>query len=177
MFEDEEIKEDVSLVLVRIVNTGNVSIKQEDFMEDILIGGDGKFKVFTAELKESSPSNIGVKINSDAGFMGLIFITPLLLNRKDEMTLKLLIASYENELKVSSRIVGVREIIKLKEKNSLKLIILVSGLLVFGINIGLSNVIMSFNLNTFETFFLVFSIGFLVASVISQLPKLMNSRR
>lgn len=161
VFEDEEIKEDVSLVLVRIVNTGNVSIKKEEFIEDIVIGGDRKFKVFTADLKETSPSNIRVEINNNAGNMGLIFISPLLLNPKDEMTLKLLIASYENELKVSSRIVGVREIIKVKEKTSSK-----SIFLILGINIGLISFMMFFgDLRTSETFLFVFSIGALTASI------------
>lgn len=163
VFEDEEIKEDVSLVLVRIVNTGNVSIKQEEFIENIVIGGDGEFKVFTAELKETSPSNIKVEINNDANNMGLIFISPLLLNPKDEMTLKLLIASYENELKVSSRIVGIREIIKVKEKTSSKVISLVLVInLVLAIFIALFS-----SLDKLETLVLAFSVSFLMASVIS----------
>ena len=121
MFEDREIKEDVSLVLVRIVNTGNVPILPEDITEDIVIESNFN-NILSADLKETSPSNLKVQIDRGIRGFGIVSISPLLLNSKDEIILKLLITEYENELVVKGRIVGVKEIIKVKEKTSSKLI-------------------------------------------------------
>jgi hypothetical protein len=61
-----------------------------------------------------------VKINEELlTLFGMLNIDPLLLNSKDTIILKLLITSYKNDLTVSTRISGVEEVTKIKEKGSI----------------------------------------------------------
>lgn len=118
LFDNDEIKEDVHLVLVKIQNTGNVPIELTDFSEDLSIDTSGT--ILVAEVKETTPSNLSVKINEELlTLFGMLNIDPLLLNSKDTIILKLLITSYKNDLTVSTRISGVEEVTKIKEKGSI----------------------------------------------------------
>lgn len=120
-FEDKEIKENVYLVLLKIINSGNVPIEEKDFNKDITIQTTNS-KVLIAEVKETTPKNLNVDINNIGA--GLVAISPLLLNSKEEMIIKLLIKSSEenpfnkDDLKVESRIVGISEITKVKKSKS-----------------------------------------------------------
>ncbi|MCK2005506.1 hypothetical protein MZM54_29560 [[Brevibacterium] frigoritolerans] len=120
-FEDREIKENVFLVLLRIINTGNVPIEEEDFKQDITIETNNS-KILIAEVKETTPKNLYVDIKNER--VGLTAISPLLLNSKEEFIIKLLIKASDktpfnkDELIVASRIVGVSEIAKVKQSGS-----------------------------------------------------------
>jgi hypothetical protein len=118
LFDNDEIKEDVHLVLVKIQNTGNVPIELTDFSEKLSIDTSGT--ILVAEVKETTPSNLSVKIDEELlTLFGMLNIDPLLLNSKDTIILKLLITSYKNDLTVSTRISGVEEVTKIKEKGSI----------------------------------------------------------
>ncbi|MGE7586478.1 hypothetical protein [Peribacillus sp. NPDC101480] len=120
-FEDKEIKENVLLVLLKIINTGNVPIEEKDFNQDITIETNNS-KILIAEVKETTPKNLRVSINNLGA--GLVVVSPLLLNSKEEMIIKLLVKSSDetpfnkDELRVASRIVGVSEITKVKQSRS-----------------------------------------------------------
>lgn len=119
MFEDEEIKDNVHLVLLKIVNNGNVPILAEDFTQDIIIKTTNG-SILIAEIKETYPDNLDIKI-IDHIHNG-VGISPLLLNNKDEIIIKLLIKSPKDEafkkenLEIKARIVGISDVTKLKPK-------------------------------------------------------------
>ncbi|MCT4477072.1 hypothetical protein N0U24_07835 [Peribacillus frigoritolerans] len=127
-FDDREIKENVLLVLLRIVNTGNVPIEEDDFKKDITIETNNS-KILIAEVKETTPKNLYVDIRNDR--TGYAAISPLLLNSKEEIIIKLLIKASDkipfskDELIVASRIVGVSEITKVKQSSSLVFLMLI----------------------------------------------------
>lgn len=113
--DDGEVEGEVNLVLLKLVNTGNTPITPEDFVENISLETSGS--IIIAEVKETTPKNITVEIDNEIGeIFGITEIKPTLLNAKDEVTLKLLIQSYKNDLLIKGRIIGVQGITKLKEK-------------------------------------------------------------
>lgn len=120
-FRGEVIEENVSLVLMKIINTGNVPIKKDDFEEDIKVLIDGE--VLTYSIKETKPSDLNVSVDHTPGPNTTVFIKKLLLNKKDELTLNLLVKSY-NSLKVSTRIVDVSKIVDItnKRKNTINIL-------------------------------------------------------
>lgn len=128
-FEDKEIKENVFLVLLRIINTGNVPIEKKDFNQDITIETNNS-KILIAEVKETTPKNLYVKIDNLGA--GLVVVSPLLLNNKEEMIIKLLVKSSDetpfkkDELIVASRIVGVSEITKVKQSRTKEIFMVVA---------------------------------------------------
>ncbi|MCP1161299.1 hypothetical protein [Bacillus infantis] len=103
--DDKIVSADVYLVLVRIMNTGNQPIRPIDFDKAITLNmKKSRYGITIAELSEAHPTNLDVKINSSS--FDCIKVDPLLLNSKDEFTLKLLIPGYQDDLNVTSRIVG-----------------------------------------------------------------------
>jgi hypothetical protein len=109
-----EIQDDIALVLVKIINSGNTAVKPSDFHEDITISTD--CPIIWASIKESKPDNLYPMLETDTGeLFHFISIKPLLINNGDEFIVKLLLKSLKNEgfIKVSSRIEGVNEIKKL----------------------------------------------------------------
>ena len=112
-FEDKEIKDNVYLVLLKIVNNGNVPIEEKDFTQNISIETTSG-TILIAEVKETYPSNLDVKIDNVGD--GKTELSPVLLNSKEEMIIKLLIKSTEGtifkkeDLKVKARVVGISEV-------------------------------------------------------------------
>jgi hypothetical protein len=112
--DDQEIKEDISLILLTIINSGNTPIKVEDFAEGIYINLVGEGRFLQSEVKSSNPSYLPVKIDEGLLSLNLFSIEPLLLNKGDEFTLKILGTQVGDNIEVSSRIVGIKEISKYK---------------------------------------------------------------
>lgn len=127
MFEDKEITDNVILVLLKITNSGNTPIIVNDFTQDISIETTSG-SILIAEVKETNPKNLDVKLridntkSSSSILSDKVSLSPLLLNGKDEIVIKLLIKQPEDKLfeienlKVNARIVGIFEITKLKKK-------------------------------------------------------------
>ncbi len=137
-FEDKEIKENVILVLLRIINTGNVPIEEKDFSEDITIKTKSG-NILIVEVKETTPKNLRVNINKVEE--GYIDISPLLINSKEEMIIKLLIKSSEenpftmNDLTVESRIVGVSNVAKVITKSNKEGLVLITSTVTLAVGI------------------------------------------
>ncbi|MEH7439551.1 hypothetical protein V7182_18905 [Neobacillus drentensis] len=123
LVDGEEVKGDVNLVLLKLINTGNVPIKPDDFIEELSI--ETSASIIVAEVKETNPPNLSVKLDNAIGdIFGITSVQPTLLNPKDEITFKLLVKSYKNDLVMKGRIVGVQKINKLKKKFPIGSIIL-----------------------------------------------------
>lgn len=114
----DEIKEDIQikyknkkiqnihLLVLKLENIGNVDISSSDFEEPIVILFPNS-EILTAELSDASPKNLTptVKIENSN-----ITIEPILLNRKDQLTFKVIFSSYGNTIGIKSRILGVKQI-------------------------------------------------------------------
>ncbi|MEH7596613.1 hypothetical protein V7295_29510 [Bacillus toyonensis] len=114
-FNNTVIEEELTLILLKVINTGNQPITKKDFEEnsgiDILFGKD----ILSVETQKTKPSNLHIDANEI--LPGYFEIQPLLLNPKDEFTLKLLVEKHNtSDFKVGARISGISEIKPLKEK-------------------------------------------------------------
>ena len=104
--------ENIQIVIIRIINTGNVPIKSGDYEYPINLNFDDNAQILTAEIIETIPNNIEAYTNIDEN---IVFISPTLLNKGDSVTIKTLVNQFDNHISVDGRIVGVKDIQKLAE--------------------------------------------------------------
>lgn len=105
--DDIEVKQNLNLVILKISNSGNEPIKKEDFETDISINFTRHYRnsrIYDSELYKKNPKDLRCDIYIDESSEEL-GIKPLLLNPKDELTIKLLVTDYD-EIEFSSRIIG-----------------------------------------------------------------------
>lgn len=110
LYDNKEV-EDVNLVLVEILNSGNAPIVPNDYSEPISIGFGNEAHILTAEVANLEPQNMHVSIENDGKRVQLL---PVLLNEGDLIMLKLLIAKLTNPIEVNGRIAGVKRIVESK---------------------------------------------------------------
>jgi len=140
LYENNPI-EDISLLIIKFLNNGNEPIKSDDFEEPVTISFGPNVGVLSTELTNANPSTIKARLNSEND---KIIIEPLLLNKGDSITIKMLltgskldchipshanIAAYgnahpfhaETDLMLQSRIIGVTNINEIIEYVLIKL--------------------------------------------------------
>lgn len=133
LYENKPI-ENISLIIIRLLNTGNEPIKSNEFEDPITMSFSPNFCVLGAELIDANPPTINAKIkfeNND------VFIEPLLLNKKDSITIKVightirhipiprLMVRQSNEDAypiLKTRIIGISDVIKIGKNDSIKTI-------------------------------------------------------
>jgi hypothetical protein len=101
IIDNKEIKEDINVVLLKIINSGNTPIRKEDFADEINV-------VLEGELLQ-------VDLDKELSIFDELSVKSLLLNKGDEFTIKILSTKNEKGIKVNSRIVGIKEIVKYKQ--------------------------------------------------------------
>ena len=99
--------QDIQLIIARIINTGNVSIKSTDYEGPINLNFGKNAQILTAEITKTSPNNLKASANIEGN--GVI-IPPTLMNSRDWITLKILVSQFDEPITVEGRIVGVKEI-------------------------------------------------------------------
>jgi hypothetical protein len=104
----------VRLVIVKIWNSENTPILPSEYIDPIRLGFGGNVEILDAEILEAIPQDIkdnvkaSLKLNIES-----VILEPLLLNSRDSITLKVLLAQtpLTKELKINARIVGVNQIV------------------------------------------------------------------
>lgn len=112
LFQNKPVK-NVSLVVIRVINSGNVPITSKDYERNVRFIFNKDVKILTAEVAETQPESLGAEISIVE--KNIIALEPVLLNGGDTVTVKALISEYSKGLKVDGRIVGVKEIKKQTE--------------------------------------------------------------
>lgn len=107
--------EQVHLTVFKIINSGNVPITPEDYKTPIALNFGKDSEILTGSITKTEPENLEPTFHFKSG---IATVEPLLLNRKDFITINMLVKKYEN-ISISGRIVGVKEI-KLFKKASRK---------------------------------------------------------
>ncbi len=107
---DEEVITDIYLILLNFKNDGNVPVRQEDFSKDLTISTDGV--LYLVELKGSEPKDLPVELYESEEEFDTVSVKPLLLNKEDEFTVKMLCTSDEKGVHISGRIAGVKDIVE-----------------------------------------------------------------
>ena len=104
---DKKPVENVHLLVMQITNDGNLPILPSDFYEPIKISfGDGS-KLLSAETTNHFPDSFQPELNIEGNSVSII---PTLINSKDTLVIKFLLAQYRNGLKIGARIAGINQI-------------------------------------------------------------------
>jgi hypothetical protein len=99
---------DVRLVIITINNSGNESIRVDDFERALRFSWAEPARVLTAEVVEVNPESLQPTIKTG---VNEIVLNPLLLNPGDWLRIKTLI-NQVGKLSVDARVVGVKRITK-----------------------------------------------------------------
>lgn len=164
LYEGKPIS-DISLIKIKIANSGKVPIKSSDFDHPLFLNFEGR--VLSSEIIESNPSNIKTSVKNDSTSLQ---VEPCLLNPGDFIVISVLVSEYQ-AFHHDVRIIGVKEI---KHDKGLPLLYL--GFL-FGIGVlisaltPLSIVILIFEFAKGNPNFLLVAIiiGFLTVVVIGMI--------
>jgi hypothetical protein len=105
LFNGKPIQQ-VQLVEVKIINSGNIPIQKTDYEHPISLSFGKTAQILSAEVKEKIPRNIDATIGIKEG---KIILEPTLLNGGDSVILKMLVTMFEKVI-VDGRIAGVKEI-------------------------------------------------------------------
>ncbi len=108
LFDGKPVK-DVSLLVFKIINDGNIPITSTDFEVPLTLVFDEKAEILSSEIIETSEDSLKPKISHTKN---KISFSPTLLNAKDDFQVKSLILGYENEFTIDTRIVGVKSVSK-----------------------------------------------------------------
>lgn len=119
-FQDQKVT-DLYLVELIVKNDGNLPIKPDDFERPMIFDfGENAFPLRdTAGVTEQNPSNLSASIEwthmrHEGGLKPFLSVSPLLLNKGDWFTIKLLLSDGRPEIKVDARIAGVDRILERK---------------------------------------------------------------
>lgn len=98
IYENNPI-EDISLLVIKFLNQGNEPIKSDDFEEPITMSFSPNVGILSVELKQADPPTINVKLTQEKD---RIIIEPLLLNRGDSITIKVLLTGSNPDCDIPS---------------------------------------------------------------------------
>lgn len=101
----------VQLALIRFTNSGNVPVSSDDYERPISIQVDDNARILSAGVTKTVPKSINPTIKFDKT---CVTIAPVLLNKGDSITIKLLVANFEGNISVIGRVVGIDDIKELK---------------------------------------------------------------
>ena len=107
IYYENKLVENVHLVSIRIINSGNQPTSIDDFARPISIQLGSNTNILTSEVLGLNPKDLDVSILK---MQNSVEIQPLLLNPNDSLTLNILISDYRGGLEVSARVRGISNI-------------------------------------------------------------------
>ena len=118
LFDGKPVQ-DVQLIIVEIINSGNVSIKSTDYERPISLDFGENAHILTAEVTETTPDNLDVSIDIEGT---KVLLNPTLMNGKDSIAIKTIVSQFNDKITVEGRIVGVKEVQKSTKRNKIQAI-------------------------------------------------------
>ena len=104
---DGNLIENLHLLIIRFQNSGNVSIKSEDFEADLILEFNEGAQILSNEVIETNPDLLDHTVYGEGNKLR---IDPMLYNEGDSLTIKLLISEFNDIKHIFGRIVGVSKI-------------------------------------------------------------------
>ena len=104
--------QNVQLVEIKITNKGNVPIAPSDFQEPIVFYFEDS-ELLNAEVTDVYPKNLKPEIKQNKS---AIHLNPILLNSGEYIKLKMLFTKFSNKIEVTSRIIGIKAIERIIER-------------------------------------------------------------
>ncbi len=107
MFYKGKPIEQVHLVLIKIINNGNLPVTANDFERPFSLQFKENAQILSAEIANANPSSLqpSIKVEEQK-----VILDPILLNSSDSITLKMLVSKLTCNFDLDARVVGVREI-------------------------------------------------------------------
>jgi uncharacterized membrane protein YeaQ/YmgE (transglycosylase-associated protein family) len=105
--------ESLSLIVIRIFNSGNVPIEEQEYARPLLIDFSDQSEIISVNIIEETPENLGVALKHDKTS---ITVTPLLMNKGDSFTVQILASKYKM-LAVSGRISDVQRVTRIDSRS------------------------------------------------------------
>ena len=118
LFDGKPVQ-DVQLIIVEIINSGNVAIKSIDYERPINLDFGKNAHILTAEVTETTPDNLDISIDIEGT---KVLLNPTLMNGKDSITIKTVVSQFNDQITVEGRIVGVKEVQKSTKRNKIQAI-------------------------------------------------------
>jgi hypothetical protein len=115
LYEDKPVQK-VHLIVLKTINSGNIPILTSDYETPITYTCGEDSQILSSEIIEKYPKDLTEIFSINEKY---VQIQPKLMNSGDFFIMNLLVSKYEKPLKITGRIVGVKEI-KAVEKNSFK---------------------------------------------------------
>jgi len=103
LYDGKKLK-NLKTIFIRIINSGNVSIKKTDFEKDLQLLFGKNVRVLASRVDYAYPNNLSVKpiVKDDR-----VLVSPLLLNPKDEFTIESLVTGETDKIGIDARIEGI----------------------------------------------------------------------
>lgn len=98
----------LSLILLRIENSGNVPIRDSDYSEPIVIAVSPDAEIGEFTIVETEPKGINITVEKISPYQ--IELSNALLNPGDQVLLKILALDNDDSLDITARIVNVSEL-------------------------------------------------------------------
>jgi hypothetical protein len=104
---DEQPIQDVHLALIELFNSGKLPIASSDYEHPVTFDFGKNVKILSSEIIRTSPSTLPAAISTQAE---KVVFNSILLNPEDSITIKVLLSEFKEQINVSGRIQGVKEI-------------------------------------------------------------------
>lgn len=117
LFDNKPVR-DVRLIILKVWNSGTVPILPTEYIDLVKINFGGNAEILDVELLETVPSDIKEKAKSSLKIdVESVALEPLLLNGRDSLTFRVLLAQtpLTKVVKVNGRIVGINQILNLNK--------------------------------------------------------------
>lgn len=113
LYNNEEVR-DVTSLVVRIKNTGKVPILSADYEQPIEIILDGlilRSRVVETYTNPLLPTIFSSEDKSPPDtYPGRLYISPILINQGESITVSLLLTDYKDDLTINTRVAGITEV-------------------------------------------------------------------
>lgn len=113
VFFDGKPVENIYLIIIKFINTGNLPIKSVDYESPINMNFGKDARVLASEIIETDPDSLEASVNIEGT---KVLLMPILLNQKDSITIKVLVNQFDNQITIGGRIIGVKKILKFTER-------------------------------------------------------------
>ena len=129
-----EIMNDLNLIVGKLTNTGNLPITTNDFETPIEFDFGPNAKIISNEIIETYPPKMDVETFIKTN---KFYISPLLLNKDDSITIKFLITDPSPHISINSRIIGVQKVKEqgVNRKGKMRLMVLGTFLITLGLTL------------------------------------------
>lgn len=105
-----------SIITVVVRNSGFAPITPDDISRPLLISLPGESaEILAIQLGRQRPRDLGVQASLSTGSKDSVVVDPLLMNSEDLFVVNILATGYKDEVSISGRITGVREIVRKTE--------------------------------------------------------------